>query len=64
MTIFGLKVKEVNNGLRKKLPKNVMLISKSDNTDNHLNRSGLYLNQRGADALAYNIIQLMKSPNF
>ena len=39
------KVKEVNNLSGKKLPQNVKIISNSNITPNHQNRSGLHLNQ-------------------
>ena len=58
------KVKEVNNLLGKKLPQNVKIISNSNITPNHLNRSRLHLNQRGTGALAFNFIQFMKSSDF
>ena len=58
------KVNEVNNLLGKKLPQNVKIISNSNITPNHLNRSGLHLNQRETGALAFNFIQFMKSSDF
>ena len=58
------KVKEVNNLLGKKLPQNVKIISDSNITPNHLNKSGLHLNQIGTGALAFNFIQFMKSSDF
>ena len=58
------KVKEVNNLLGKKLPQNVKIISDSNITPNHLNRSGLHFNQIGAGAVAFNFIQFMKSSDF
>ena len=59
-----VKVKEVNNLVGKKLPQNVKIISYSNITPNHLNRSRLHLNQRGTGALAFNFIQFMKSSDF
>ena len=59
------KVKDVNRILHECLPEHIKLIS-NDNIVivGHLNRSGLHLNGRGTGALAYNLIQFMKSPDF
>ena len=62
------KVKDVNRILSESLPEHIKLIS-NDNIKVgglHLNArgTGLHLNARGTGALAYNLIQFMKSPDF
>ena len=58
------KVKDINRILRECLPEHIKLISNDNIKVGHLNRSGLHLNARGTGALAYNLIQFMKSPDF
>ena len=52
---------EVNRILSTILPEQVSLVSHHNISEQHLNRSGLYLNKRGTGALAYNIIHYVKT---
>ena len=61
---LSLVGQEVNCILRNILPDNVKLVSDDSISNQHLNRSGIHLNERGMGALAYNCIQFIKKLDF
>ena len=61
---LSLVGEEVNRILRNVLPDNVKLICNDSIGHNHLNGSGVHLNKRGTEALAYNFIQFIKQLDF